>query len=483
MLFRKLMLDVILLAALLFEWCPGKNISAGLLAAIRIRQFASAPTDGGFRPDGQSHILRGNPSNYLAQLRRLKPGDTLLLDPGIYDNPETPGLPILGLNGEPQRPIVISGPESGPRPVFFARATHNTVRIADSSYVVIRNLELDGRRLPVDGVKAQGTSHHITIENFCIRNHGNNQQTVGISTKAPAWGWTIRGNVIVGAGTGMYLGDSDGSKPFVQGLIEYNLIQDTLGYNIEIKHENSRPNLLGLPATPAVTIIRHNIFSKAHGGSLGKMTRPNLLVGHFPLSGAGAEDAYEIYGNFFYENTTGEPLFQGEGNFALYNNLFWNDQGDAILVRPHNAYPRRILIFYNTVVARGTGIKVIAGMEAYPQRVVANAVFASLPVLATDQAQNITGTENEARLYLRHPAGPAGQMDLSPLPGKLIGPPLPGQLFKDFDDASLDFNGMQRTGIYRGAYEGSDHNLGQLPRLEIKALAGAPPVRSACSAP
>ena len=54
-----------------------------------------------------------------------------------------------------------------------------------------------------------GSTHHVTIENLNIVNYGADQQVVGISTKGPAWNWTIRGNRIVGAGTGMYLGNSD----------------------------------------------------------------------------------------------------------------------------------------------------------------------------------------------------------------------------------------------------------------------------------
>ena len=62
----------------------------------------------------------------------------------------------------------------------------------------------------------------------------------------------------------MYLGDSDGTQPFVAGeVIEHNLIKDTIGYNMEIKdqvdltfHEN------GIPLEPTSTIIRHNVFIK-----------------------------------------------------------------------------------------------------------------------------------------------------------------------------------------------------------------------------
>ena len=70
---------------------------------------------------------------------------------------------------------------------------------------------VDGLGLLGDGVKAEGNAswaHHITIEGLHIVNHGNNQQIVGISTKCPSWNWVIRHNIIEGAGTGMYLGNS-----------------------------------------------------------------------------------------------------------------------------------------------------------------------------------------------------------------------------------------------------------------------------------
>ena len=85
---------------------------------------------------------------------------------------------------------------------------------------------------------------------------------VGISTKTPTWGWVIRRNVIHGAGTGIYLGDSDGSDAFIGGVIENNLIRNTIGYNMQIKHQTPRPTVTGMPAGQSVTIIRHNVFIK-----------------------------------------------------------------------------------------------------------------------------------------------------------------------------------------------------------------------------
>ena len=271
---------------------------------------------------GAAAVYQASPETYRALLPRLRAGDTLILAAGEYRD----GLPAHRLSGAPDKPIVIAGPERGPPATFFARPGHNTVSIVDSHHLVIRNLVLEGNNIAADAVKAERQSraaHHITLEKLTIRGHGNDQQTVGISTKCPAWNWVIREVTIVGAGTGMYLGDSDGGAPFVAGLIERNLIVDTIGYNLQIKHQAPRPDIPGMPEGRSITILRHNVFAKPNAG-LPASARPNVLVGHFPLEGRGADDDYSIHGNFFYQNRN-EALFQGEGNVALYGNLFVND--------------------------------------------------------------------------------------------------------------------------------------------------------------
>ena len=118
-----------------------------------------------------------SPDNYRSLLKRLAPGDVLRLQPGVYQR----GLPVHHLNGSPGKPIVITANNELVPPVFLGQLGHNTVSIFNSSYIKIRNLVLDGRGLPVDGVKAEGHAdwaHHITLENllfsfyFLPRNHG-----------------------------------------------------------------------------------------------------------------------------------------------------------------------------------------------------------------------------------------------------------------------------------------------------------------------
>ena len=416
---------------------------------------------------GAQAVYLASPDNYRHLITLLRPGDTLALSAGEYRD----GLPAHNLSGEPGRPIIISGPQSGPSATLVARPGHNTVGIVDSRYLVIRNLVLEGNNLPVDAVKAERQSrwaHDVTLENLVIHGHGNNQQTVGISTKCPAWNWVIRGNTIIGAGTGMYLGDSDGSAPFVAGLIERNLIVDTIGYNLQIKHQQSRPDIPGMPVGRSMTIIRHNVFAKPDGVPT-ESPRPNVLVGHFPLEGAGAEDDYAIYGNFFYQNRN-EALFQGEGNVALYGNLFVNEHGDAVRIQPHNDIPRRIVVAYNTVVAKGAGVSLLQkeGAPRYPQTVSANAVFAGVPIRGGHQTGNLAAPMAEADAFLTRPFAPLGELDLYPrrrwprAASTKSAPPAP------FPDWKKDFNGRPRLPGSVGAYSGSGSNPGWLPQLERK---------------
>ncbi len=431
---------------------------------------ASAGQIGGCAATVPEQVLNGNPSNYLALVAGLGPGDLLQLAAGTYAS----GLPIHGLVGQPDRCLIIEGPASGAVAVFTGRNCCNTISIRDASYVVIRRLELDGQGRQGDGVKAESdstSSHHITLEELYIHDHDADQQIVGINTKSPAWNWVIRRNVIDSAGTGIYLGNSDGEDAFVNGVIEHNLIRDTLGYNLQIKHQNARNTALGMPAN-GPTVIRHNVLSKAQNAAFGGNARPNLLLGHQPLSGSGADDDTLVYGNVFHQNPTGEALLQAEGNAIIYDNLFVNDVGSAVFIQPHNDVPKRILIAHNTVVATGTGLQIVGGDPMFEQKQLGNAVFASTPLVGGVQTGNVTGTYAKADAYLTNPdgvlTGGVDRLDLHPLPGALAGAVVGASELAPYADGDRDFNGRRHLGTYRGAYAGEGANPGWLPALERK---------------
>ncbi|HKO87464.1 MAG TPA: hypothetical protein VJU83_02990 [Burkholderiales bacterium] len=401
----------------------------------------------------QGRVLDANPDNYRAMLRQLEPGDTLRLAEGEYRN----GLPIHRRQGEPGRPLTIEGPAPPAKAIFVGRPGANTVSFIDAAYIVLRQLEIDGRGLPVDGIKAEGHAnwtHHIVLEDLRIVGHGHDQQTVAISTKCPSWEWVVRRVTFIEPGTGMYFGNSNGAAPFVAGLIEENVVINPRGYAMQIKHQHRRPSLDNLPTTPQQTLIRTNHFIKTSGSSEGPLARPSVLIGHAPLEGAGSNDLYLIYNNLFYDNPT-EALFQGEGNLALYNNLFINPHGPALRIQPHNHRPRSVQVFHNTVLSAGTGIEVSGVDAGYTPTIVANAVFAARPSAGdAPMLENFFADVDAADAELRQASGDLEILDLRPRVGRLLlGGRLPSALMK-FPGAETDFLDRPRQLRAYGAYDG-----------------------------
>jgi len=393
------------------------------------------------------------PNDYRTFLPRLTAGDRLLLSAGDYER----GLPLRGLSGEPGRPIVIAGPATGPRARFIARAGANTVSLVDVRHLQIQHLELDGGNQRVDAVKAEGHAayaHFVTLENLYIHDHAASQQNVGISTKCPAFGWVVRGNRIERVGTGMYFGNSNGAAPFVAGLIEDNTISDTVGYNLQIKHQLPRPENLPGAGERHDTVIRKNLFDRTHAGPPGPMARPNVLIGHMPKTGQGMHDRTLIYANLFWQNP-GESLFQGEGNLALYNNLLVTDGPDAIRIQPHNDVPREVRVLFNTVVASGNGITVLEPEHnPYTQLVAGNVIFAARPLQGGMQRENLVGSRASAGRYLARPNAELVTLDLTPRHGKTPTRRIDPAWLRDLPDIERDHAGQLRTPNVIGALIG-----------------------------
>jgi Bacterial pre-peptidase C-terminal domain len=419
--------------------------------------------------------IQASPSDYVAKVASLIPGDRLQLAAGTYGQ----YLNLYNLHGQPGQCIVIEGPASGSPALFTSSNTRNIVSIWDSSYIALRNLTLDGQGKWGDGIKAEVESvsvHHILIDGLTLRNFNIDQQVVGINVKCPAWNWVIRNTTITSAGTGMYIGGSGGEFEFTNFLVEHNLIYGTIGYNAQFKHQNlARRTSLGIPSSGTV-IVRHNVFSKGSNSSTGTNARPNLLAGHWPSSGAGSSDHYQIYGNLFYDNPSPEYLFQGEGNVAFHDNLLVNRPSGSggVNLFHHNGAPKRIDVFNNTIVVPGTGIRIANPDTAYTQRVTGNAVFAGTPLTGGQQTSNVTGTHAAASTYLNNPMAALGSgLNLYPKTGQLQGTAIDYTPFTTYLDYDRDFNGTSRVATFRGAYSGAGTNPGWTLALAIKPPASS----------
>jgi len=422
----------------------------------------------------RAEMRRARPSNYEDQLRKLKPGDTLTLAAGRY-----PGLHLAKLNGTPDAWITVTGPDSDPPAVIEGGVDRNTVEIENCSYLAIENLRIDSRGIPgAFGISAKGgrrnLTHHIRIRgNTLVGQHGG-QQTVGISTKIPTWGWVIRSNRILRAGTGIYLGDSDGSSPFVAGVIENNLVRESIGYNFEIKDQHAIPAVPGMPLDPTSTVIRHNVFIKDDRPSPDG-DRPNVIVGAFPDSGPGSQNLYEVYGNYIVHNHR-ETLFQGSGRVSLHDNIFVDGPGDypAVVLMKQNRPLKLALVYHNTVYTSGPGIR-FDNAALNGDAVVGNLVFASDPISGpiSRLADNITGKMERAPDYVRMPSFDASKADFYPLSGMCQGGPIDMTMFKANLDSGLDFNGVPKNEakgavLFRGAYAGDGRNPGWILDAGLK---------------
>ena len=367
--------------------------------------------------------LHATPDTYREHLRRLQAGDTLVLAPGEYRS----GMPLRKRVGRADAPIVITGPEAGPPAVLIGRDGRITVSLIDVAHVTLRHLTLDGRGARGHGIVAEGRgsfAHHVTLEHLTIVNYDAAQAFNGISTKTPAWNWIIRNNHISRAGTGIYLGNSNGHEPFVAGLIEGNVIEHTLGYNMQIKHQLPRPNLPGMPTTPQQTIIRNNVFDKSAGGNTGDRARPNLLLGHWPLEGPGRDDRYLVHDNLFYQNPT-QRLFQAEGNVTAYNNAFINIHRQAVTFQRHNDVPRDIQFHRNTVIGRGPALTITGADPAHTQQAVANLIYSETPPVGVSAADNRIADLEAVTAELRGPLRPRETLDLTPIQAFTGAPPIP----------------------------------------------------------
>jgi hypothetical protein len=425
----------------------------------------------------QAATYQGTPTTFKALIGMLQPGDTLELAAGTY-----PYFSVNDRNGTASQWITITGPTSGAPAIIEADSGPccNTVELRRSSYVAIRHLTIDNKG--VQGAFAisasSGPVHHIRIENNRLVFTNAGQQDVGVSTKVTTWGWELRGNRIENAGTGMYLGNSDGSLPFIDGVIERNLIINTVGYNLQIKHQNPWPAVAGLPTGATRTFIRHNVFIKdARPSPDGD--RPNLLVGGWPDTGAGSDNHYEVYGNLFFENPR-EALFQATGNVSVHDNLFVKASGPAALVLTNHSGKtmKRSYVYNNTFLTPGTAV-------SFSSRATLDDLFAGNLVLAgtassgtvTNSASNLVAPYAMASTYVRAPMVLLPGLDLYPLAGQVTGAAIDLSRVASDVAVGVDFNERPKGGrTFRGAYAGDGANPGWQPVADLKVVSSVNPV-------
>jgi hypothetical protein len=397
-------------------------------------------------------VINVNPSNYLNLVTTAQPGDTVAFAAGNY----TSGLNLSGMNGTAGAWITFDGSAGA---TILGTASQNTVELDSTSYLVFENFTVNSQHLN-DGIKAGGglsnVSHDILIKNNTILNADSSQQTVGISTKCIAWNWTIQGNTVNSAGTGMYLGDSSGYAPFINGIIEYNTVENTIGYGMQIKDQEPYALVAGMPSS-GTTVVSNNFFlNNDIQGTLGQGARPNVMIGGFPASGPSSSDTYQIYGNLIDNNVSGgDYLLQVTGRASIHDNILINDSAGGIHIQPHYDdigtlfNPLQIAVYDNTIYDVGTGI---SGAASWP--IVGNLIFANNSGAPGD---NLSDSIANAGLYLADPTNAPVAADFLPLPGMCQGTAVDLSQFASDLAYNLDYNATSRpnSDTYYGAFEGS----------------------------
>ncbi|HEY3821862.1 MAG TPA: hypothetical protein VGL81_32070 [Polyangiaceae bacterium] len=422
--------------------------------------------------------VNADPSNYTSLLPTLKPGDTLHLAAGTYAPTGSTPLPLSNLDGTASAWITVTGPATNPPTAIFQASPDgccNVVEITNSSYLALENVYVDGMHVSgAFGISAGGGAanlvHDIRVEGCTLVGMDNDgdpadlgQQDDGISTKTPTWNWTIRNNTITGAGTGMYLGNSDGSDPFIAGVIEGNLVDRPTGYCIEIKQQNPWPSVPGIPTQPTATILSNNVFVKADHAATTSGPRPQVLVDGFPTTGPGAQNHYELYGNLFVHDDE-DYLLQATGRVHVHDNIFVDDSmHGAVNFTDHDGYSVIDAIAYNnTIYSVGTGIA-FSNAPSGVGFAVGNAVFAATAFsgTVTTQTDNVTDTVANAAEYVNHPGLAIGSMDFYPKAGSALrGAKMDLSSVSTDVDYDRDFNGTAKDFTYRGAYSGEGTNPG-----------------------
>lgn len=121
--------------------------------------LASDGNDGG---DGSE----GSPwRNFASVLRRLRPGDTLLVKTGTYGNTSTgPAINIEGVNGAAGAPITIAAAPG--QQVNILGGGWQVIRVSGSSYVDVRGFDVSGSaasdRSTANGIEVNG-AHHVRV--------------------------------------------------------------------------------------------------------------------------------------------------------------------------------------------------------------------------------------------------------------------------------------------------------------------------------
>jgi len=121
-------------------------------------------------PANAARITVATSSQLRSAIRKLQPGDTLLIAPGDYAG----GIYLADTSGTKDAPITIRGAEPNNPPLFSGGG--QAFHLADCSHITLANLKVKG--FPSNGINIddggsfETPAHHITLDNITILETG-----------------------------------------------------------------------------------------------------------------------------------------------------------------------------------------------------------------------------------------------------------------------------------------------------------------------
>lgn len=235
--------------------------------------------------------------DYRAILRKLQPGDELVLHEGIYD-----GAAEIRVSGAAKAPIIIRGHGGGEsRPILNWEGTSANLWQISGEHLLVRHLEFRPRHTYAIRI---GRATGITIEDCVFRDCGGGDIS---ANSAPVDGLRILRNQFLGSRrTPIYIGNHDGKLAITGFVFESNVIdgsqvngQDTIGYGIQLKL-----NVTG-------GVIRNNFIKNTKG--------PGIMV--YGATNAVAEAANLVERNIVTGSRRNPGIVVGGGPSMVRDNL------------------------------------------------------------------------------------------------------------------------------------------------------------------
>jgi hypothetical protein len=114
------------------------------------------------------------------QLKRISPGDTISILPGVYQR----GIALKNLHGTASAPIVVQAEDPYSPPVF--KGSGEGLKLTSCSYLKFKNLAFKGfsaNGINIDDAGKKEASHHIILENIQVLDTGGkgNQDAIKLS--------------------------------------------------------------------------------------------------------------------------------------------------------------------------------------------------------------------------------------------------------------------------------------------------------------